>query len=51
MKFSKYFRGLMTLMFLADLHASVLAQVRHDPSSWGEDVKAAKYEDCVARNF
>jgi hypothetical protein len=48
MKFSKCFRGLMALMSMAALHAPVLAQVNYDLSSWGEDVKAAKWETGAA---
>jgi hypothetical protein len=44
MKFSKWFRGLMALMFMVSLHAPVLAQVRYDLSSWAEDLKATKWE-------
>lgn len=48
MMFSKYCRGLLALMFMVAVHASALAQVRYDLSSWGEDVKAAKWETGVA---
>jgi len=48
MKFSKYFRKLMVLAFMAALHAPTLAQVHYDMSSWGEDVKAAKWETGAA---
>ena len=46
--FPKYFRGLMALMLMVGGHAAAQAQVRYDLASWGEDVKAAKWETGVA---
>ena len=48
MKFSKYFRGPVALVFMAALHAPTLAQERYDLSSWSEDVKAAQWETGAA---
>ena len=48
MMFPKYFRGLMALMLMVGGHAAAQAQVRYDLASWGEDVKAAKWETGVA---
>ena len=38
----------MALMLMVGGHAAAQAQVRYDLASWGEDVKAAKWETGVA---
>lgn len=48
MEFSKFPRGLMAFIFMVALHVPALAQVRYDLASWGEDIKATRWESGAA---